>query len=263
MWELFLPHPVCSKLDVWMKSNSILFIFHKRYCTGHNMTNKDMIRIYFILYINQTIPWREILHEKPAFTRSRNTRRFIHWEDAYLDHKSLWLSCTLNQLIPVNTPLIWVVSFHLYLDLLIVLFSCFKTKNLNFSSTCLLRVVRYRLEPEHSTFYTNHACKVIISVTGRGGWWGCGTSMLPKILDNWHTDGAEVVHLTYRQQIYLDNIPGTHFCQRLSRSKGHCAAGRIRSIEKSNYLFENRTQYLPACSTVTYPTTLLRAPHHA
>jgi hypothetical protein len=31
-------------------------------------------------------------------------------------------------------------------------------------------------------------------------------------------------------------IPGTHFCYRLSRPQGHSAAGRIRSIEKSNDL---------------------------
>jgi hypothetical protein len=34
----------------------------------------------------------------------------------------------------------------------------------------------------------------------------------------------------------LRNIPRTHLCQRLSRPEGHSAAGRIRSIEKSNDL---------------------------
>jgi hypothetical protein len=28
-------------------------------------------------------------------------------------------------------------------------------------------------------------------------------------------------------------IPGTHFCQRLSRPQGHSSAGRIRYIEKN------------------------------
>jgi hypothetical protein len=37
-------------------------------------------------------------------------------------------------------------------------------------------------------------------------------------------------------------------------------AGRIRSIEKSNDLIENRTRDLPACSVVPEPTTLPRAP---
>jgi hypothetical protein len=46
------------------------------------------------------------------------------------------------------------------------------------------------------------------------------------------------------------NIPGTHFCQRLSRSQGHSAAGRIMSMKNSNYTNGNRTSDLPACSAV-------------
>jgi hypothetical protein len=45
-------------------------------------------------------------------------------------------------------------------------------------------------------------------------------------------------------------IPGTYFCQRLSRPRGHNAAGRIRSIEKSNDLIGIRSRDLPACSIV-------------
>jgi hypothetical protein len=55
-------------------------------------------------------------------------------------------------------------------------------------------------------------------------------------------------------------IPGTHICQRLSRPQGHNAAGRIRSIEKSNDPIGNKTRDLPACSIVPQPTTLPRAP---
>jgi hypothetical protein len=46
----------------------------------------------------------------------------------------------------------------------------------------------------------------------------------------------------------------------LSRPQGHSAAGRIRSIEKSNYLIGNRTRDLPAYSIVPQPTTLPLAP---
>jgi hypothetical protein len=38
-----------------------------------------------------------------------------------------------------------------------------------------------------------------IPVTGRGGPQGCETSRLPHCLDNWLTDGGEVVSLTRRQ----------------------------------------------------------------
>jgi hypothetical protein len=36
--------------------------------------------------------------------------------------------------------------------------------------------------------------------------------------------------------------------KRLSRPQGHSAAGRIRSVEKSNDLIGNQTRDLPACS---------------
>jgi hypothetical protein len=55
------------------------------------------------------------------------------------------------------------------------------------------------------------------------------------------------------------NIPGTHFGYRLSRSQGHSAARRIRSIEKSNELIGNRTRVLPACNTVPQSSTLPHA----
>jgi hypothetical protein len=51
---------------------------------------------------------------------------------------------------------------------------------------------------------------------------------------------------------YAKNIPGTHFCQRLSRPQGHSAAGRIRLIEKkSNDLFGIQSLDLPACSSAS------------
>jgi hypothetical protein len=37
-------------------------------------------------------------------------------------------------------------------------------------------------------------------------------------------------------------IAGTHFCQRLSGSQCHSAAGRIKPIEKSNYPIGNQTR---------------------
>jgi hypothetical protein len=48
-------------------------------------------------------------------------------------------------------------------------------------------------------------------------------------------------------------IPGTHFCHRLSRPQDHCAAGRMRSITKSNDLIRIQTSDLPACITVPQP----------
>jgi hypothetical protein len=71
------------------------------------------------------------------------------------------------------------------------------------------------------------------------------------IIDNRLTDGGEV-SLTSRLLFTPRKIPGTHFCQRLSRPQGHSAAGRIRSIKKkSNDLIGNRTCDLPACSSAS------------
>ena len=50
------------------------------------------------------------------------------------------------------------------------------------------------------------------------------------------------------------NIPGTHFCQRLSQTQGHSAARRIVSMKNSNDTIGNRTRDLRACSAVPQPT---------
>jgi hypothetical protein len=60
--------------------------------------------------------------------------------------------------------------------------------------------------------------------------------------------------------LYPRKIPGTHFCQRLSRSQDHSSAGMIRSIEKSNDLIGNRTRDLLSCSIVPQPATLSHVP---
>ena len=55
------------------------------------------------------------------------------------------------------------------------------------------------------------------------------------------------------------NIPGTHFCYRLSLPQGHSAAGRIMSMKNSSDTIGNRTRDLSACSAVPQPTAPLRA----
>jgi hypothetical protein len=94
-------------------------------------------------------------------------------------------------------------------------------------------------------------------VPGRGGPQVCETSWLPHFLENRLTDDSKVVNLTRRPPFTPRKIPGTHFCQRLSWPQGHSVAGRIRSIEKSNDLFGNRTRYLPACSIMHQPDDVL------
>jgi hypothetical protein len=94
-----------------------------------------------------------------------------------------------------------------------------------------------------------------IPVTGRRGPQGCEMPRVPHFLYIRFTDGGEV-SLKRRPPFTARKILGTHFCYRLSRCKGHSAAGRIRSIENSNYLFANGARDDPAYSIVPRRTTL-------
>ena len=55
-----------------------------------------------------------------------------------------------------------------------------------------------------------------------------------------------------------ENIPGIHFCQRLSQPQDHSVAGRIMSTKNSNDTIGNRTHGLPACSAVRQPSASKR-----
>jgi hypothetical protein len=90
----------------------------------------------------------------------------------------------------------------------------------------------------------------------------CSRWGTPKTPRQSATDDGEVVSLTRCSPFTPRKIPGTHFYYRLSRPQGHIAAGRIRSIEKSNGPIGNRTRDLPSCSIVPQPTTLPRVLKH-
>jgi len=74
-------------------------------------------------------------------------------------------------------------------------------------------------------------------------------------------EGGKVVNPTHRPPLPPGNMPGTHFCYRLSQPQGHSAAGRIMSMKNSNDTIGNRTRDLPTCSAVPQPTALPRAPN--
>ena len=63
-------------------------------------------------------------------------------------------------------------------------------------------------------------------------------------------EGGKVLNPTHRPPLPPGNIPGTHFCWRLSQSQGHTAARRIMSMKNSNDTIGNRTRDLPTCSPV-------------
>jgi hypothetical protein len=64
----------------------------------------------------------------------------------------------------------------------------------------------------------------------------------------------------HRPPLLPGNIPGTHFCSRLSRTQGHSAAGRIMSMKNSNDTIGNQSRDLPVCSAVPQPLRH-RVPH--
>jgi hypothetical protein len=49
------------------------------------------------------------------------------------------------------------------------------------------------------------------------------------------------------------NIPGTHFCSRLSQPQGHSAAGEIVSMKNSSDTIGNRSRDFTARSAVPQP----------
>ena len=63
-------------------------------------------------------------------------------------------------------------------------------------------------------------------------------------------NGGKVVSLTHRPPLPSRNTPGTYFCQRLSRTQGHSATGKIMSLKNTYDTIENRTRDLPVCSLV-------------
>jgi hypothetical protein len=73
-------------------------------------------------------------------------------------------------------------------------------------------------------------------------------------------EGCKVVGPTHRPPLPPGNIPGTHFCYRLSQPQGHSAAGRIMWMKNSNETTVNRTRDLPACNAVPQPIAPPRAP---
>ena len=79
----------------------------------------------------------------------------------------------------------------------------------------------------------------------------------PRIYKQSAHEGGKVVSPTHRPPLPPDHIPGTHFCQRLSRSQGHSPAGRIKLKKNLQW---NRTRDLPSCSAVPHSTATLRIP---
>jgi len=69
----------------------------------------------------------------------------------------------------------------------------------------------------------------------------------PRFPDNRHKKVERTSALRTGSLYLTENIPGTHFCQRLSRPQDHSMAERIISMKNSNATIGNRTNDLPEC----------------
>ena len=100
--------------------------------------------------------------------------------------------------------------------------------------------------------------------------WGFQEAEAPRFQDNRHMKVVRLSALRNGRLYHPGNIPGTHFCWRLSRPQGHSAAGRITSmknvtpsgIEPATFLIVaqclNRLRHrVPSCNDI------LRAQHKA
>ena len=83
----------------------------------------------------------------------------------------------------------------------------------------------------------------------------------PRFHDNRHMKVVRLPGLRNSRLYPSENIPGTHFCKRLSQPQGHSAAGRIMAMKNSSNTIGNRTRDLPACSAVPQATAPLLALH--
>ena len=74
--------------------------------------------------------------------------------------------------------------------------------------------------------------------------WGFREVEASRFQDNRHMKVVRLSALHTGHLYHSGNIPGTHFCRRLSRPQGHSATGRIMSIKNSNDTIGNRTRDL-------------------
>jgi len=104
--------------------------------------------------------------------------------------------------------------------------------------------------------------QIAIPPTSLQAWtgpYGFRSLRLPGFIENRHMKVVWSSALCTGYLFLPGYIPGTHFCQSLSRPQGHIEARSIKSIKNPIEPIGNRTRYLPTCRAV--PQTI--APPHA
>ena len=83
----------------------------------------------------------------------------------------------------------------------------------------------------------------------------------PRFQDSRHMKVVRLSALRTGRLYPAENIPGTHFCQRLIQPQGHSASRRIMSTKNSSDTMGNRTRDLPVHIAVPQPTAPPRTPN--
>ena len=92
------------------------------------------------------------------------------------------------------------------------------------------------------------------------GPWASKKFRLSEFVENQHMKLPRLSAVRTGHLYPPGNIPGTHFCWRMSRFQGHNTAGRIMSMVNPTDPIGNRTRDLPACSLLPLPTEPQRSP---
>ena len=83
----------------------------------------------------------------------------------------------------------------------------------------------------------------------------------PRVQDKLHMKEIRLSALRTGRLYSSGNIPGTHFCQRLSRPPPTPGCHKIVNEINSNYTIGDLTRNLPACSAVPHSNTPPRVEH--
>jgi len=99
-----------------------------------------------------------------------------------------------------------------------------------------------------STVYLIMGSRSHTTYTGLGRPRGFQDIEAPRFHDSRYVKVVRLSALRTGRLYPQGNIPGTHFCQRLSQPQGHSVAGRIMSMKNSSDTMRNPTRNLTARS---------------
>jgi hypothetical protein len=148
--------------------------------------------------------------------------------------------------------------FHIGLIVLHYLLTTCSIRSTTRESTTSWIYMHFMCTKDIATFLYMISQNQAIPVTGREGPYGCEMSRVPHFLDNWLTDGGEVVSPMHQPPFTPRKIPGTHFFRGWIDPRSIVwpeGLGKLKNPVTSSGIARD----LLACSVVPQPTMLLHA----